>query len=247
MKDDRASRPQAMANVPALDPRHARRAIAAGAMRRVVKSENVIVTGPAGRLEGVVDSIDAAARAIAVVCHPHPLHEGTMHNKVVTTVARAFTQLGAHVVRFNFRGVGASEGRHADGVGERADALAVIAWSRARWPTRPLYLGGFSFGAGVALAVAAEARARGLVTVAAPLDRLPAEFVPPDCRWLLIHGLADDVVPFAATEARLATLTVRPRLFLLPDTGHFFHGKLIELGDAVTAFFGPELGAATEY
>jgi alpha/beta superfamily hydrolase len=219
---------------------------AARATRQVVRTESVVVPGPVGRLEGAVDSVDAVARAIAVVCHPHPLQQGTMHNKVVTTVARAFAQLGAHVVRFDFRGVGASEGQHADGVGERADALAVIAWSRARWPSLPLYLGGFSFGAGVALAVAAEARARGLVTVAPPLDKLPAGFVPPACRWLLIHGLADDVVPFAATEARLATLAVRPQLFVLPDAGHFFHGKLTELGDAVTSFFAPELGALAE-
>jgi alpha/beta superfamily hydrolase len=219
---------------------------AAGATRRIVRPQSVVVPGPAGGLEGAVDSVDAAARAIAVVCHPHPLQQGTMHNKVVTTVARAFAQLGAHAVRFNFRGVGASEGRYTDGVGERADALAVIAWSRARWPSLPLYLGGFSFGAGVALAIAAEARARGLVTVAPPLDKLPADFVPPDCRWLLIHGLADDVVPFAATEAKLATFAVRPQLFLLPGAGHFFHGKLSELEDAVSAFFGSELGAPTE-
>jgi alpha/beta superfamily hydrolase len=236
-----------MGTAPALDEQHARRANAAAAtMSRAVKSESVIVPGPAGRLEGAIDSIAAAARATAVVCHPHPLQQGTMNNKVVTTVARAFAQLGAQAVRFNFRGVGASEGRYADGVGARADALAVIAWSRARWPERPLYLGGFSFGAGVALTVAAEARAQGLVTVAPPLDKLPADFVAPDCRWLLIHGLADDVVPFAATEARLATLSVRPRLFVLPDAGHFFHGKLGELAGAVTSFFGPELGASAE-
>jgi len=169
-----------------------------------------------------------------------------MHNKVVTTVARAFAKLGAHAVRFNFRGVGTSEGRYADGVGERADALAVIAWGRERWPSLPLYLGGFSFGASVALAVAAETRAQGLVTVAPPLDKLPVGFVAPDCRWLLIHGLADDVVPFAATEARLATLSVRPRLCVLPDAGHFFHGRLGELDRAVTSFFGPDLGTAEE-
>jgi hypothetical protein len=236
-----------MFTVRAFEEQHARGAKAAtSAMRRVVRSESVVVPGPVGRLEGAVDSVDAAARAIAVVCHPHPLQQGTMRNKVVTTVARAFAQLGAHAVRFNFRGVGASEGRYADGVGERADALAVIAWSRARWPSLPLYLGGFSFGAGVALAVAAEARAQGLVTVAPPLDKLPADFVPPVCRWLLIHGLADDVVPFATTEARLAALAVRPELVVLPDAGHFFHGKLIELGDAVTSFFGSELNAAVE-
>ncbi len=102
-----------------------------------------------------------------------------MQNKVVTTAARAFAQLGAQVLRFNFRGVGASEGRYSDGIGERADALAAIAWSRERWPSLDLYLGGFSFGAAIALGVAAEARASGLVTIAPPLDRLPAEIRAP--------------------------------------------------------------------
>jgi len=213
-------------------------------MRRVVKSEAVIVSGPAGQLEAAIDSIDTTARAIAVVCHPHPLQQGTMQNKVVTTIARAFAQLGAHALRFNFRGVGASAGRYADGVGERADALAAIEWSRNRWPELDLYLGGFSFGAAVALAVAVDARARGLVTIAPPLDRLPAGFAPPDCPWLLIHGTADDVVPFAATEARLKTFAVRPRVVAMQDAGHFFHGRLLEVDEAITSFFGPQLGAA---
>jgi alpha/beta superfamily hydrolase len=212
-------------------------------MRRAVKSEAAAVPGPAGCLEAAIDSVDATPRAIAVVCHPHPLQQGTMQNKVVTTVARAFAQLGAHALRFNFRGVGASEGRYADGVGERADALAAIAWSRDRWPGLDLYLGGFSFGAAIALAVAAEARASGLVTIAPPLDRLPAGFVPPGCPWLLIHGVADDVVPFAATEARLATFGVRPQVVAMKEAGHFFHGRLLEVGEAITSFFGPKLGA----
>jgi hypothetical protein len=214
-------------------------------MRRVVKTESVVIPGPAGRIEGAVDSVDAAARAIAVVCHPHPLQQGTMQNKVVTTVARAFAQLGAHVLRFNFRGVGASEGRYADGIGERADALAAIAWSRDRWAGLDLYLGGFSFGAAIALEVAREARTRGLVTIAPPLDRLPADFVPPDCRWLLIHGVADDVVPFAAMQARLATFSVRPQVLAMKEAGHFFHGRLLEVDKAISSFFGPELGAVS--
>src|SRR4051812_21653606 len=159
-------------------------------MRRPVRSEAAILPGPAGRLEVAIDSADVTPRAFAVVCHPHPLQQGTMQNKVVTTVARAFAQLGAHVLRFNFRGVGASEGRHAEGIGERADALAAIEWGRHRWPGLDLFLGGFSFGATIALEVAAEARARGLVTVAPPLHKLPAGFEPPDCPWLLIHGTA---------------------------------------------------------
>jgi alpha/beta superfamily hydrolase len=214
-------------------------------MRRVVKTEAVVVPGPAGRLEAAIDSVDSTARSFAVVCHPHPLQQGTMQNKVVTTVARAFAQLGAHVLRFNFRGVGASEGHHAEGIGERADALAAIAWGRDRWPGLDLFLGGFSFGAAIALQVAAEAGARGLVTVAPPLQKLPAAFEPPDCPWLLIHGTADDVVPFQSTEARLATLEVRPRVVAMQGAGHFFHGRLLELSDAITAFFGPDLGAAS--
>src|SRR5688572_16208238 len=118
-----------------------------------------------------------------------------MHNKVVTTLARAFVHLGAVAVRFNFRGVGASAGSYAHGVGERADANAVVTWSRSRWPNARLYLGGFSFGAATALAIAAAVAPRGLVTVAPPVARLPADFVPPTCPWLLIHGGADDVVP----------------------------------------------------
>jgi len=213
-------------------------------MRRAVKTEAVVLPGPAGRLEAAIDSVDSTARALAVVCHPHPLKLGTMQNKVVTTVARAFAQLGAHVLRFNFRGVGASEGRHAEGIGERADAHAAIAWGRNRWPGLDLFLGGFSFGAAVALQVAGEARARGLVTVAPPLQRLPAGFEPPDCSWLLIHGTADDVVPFPTTEARLATFKTRPRVVAMQDAGHFFHGRLLELSEAITEFFGPDFGAA---
>ena len=82
------------------------------------------------------------------------------------------------------------------------------------------------------------------MTIAPPLDRLPAGFVPPDCPWLLIHGVDDDVVPFAATEARLATFNVRPRVLAMKDAGHFFHGRLLEVDAAITSFFGPDFGAA---
>ena len=129
-----------------------------------------------------------------------------MSNKVVTTLARAFARLGADAVRFNFRGVGASQGRYADGVGERDDALAVVAWCRARWPDRRLYLGGFSFGAAVAAAIAARVAPAGLVTVAPPVDKLPPDFVAPSCPWLLVHGEADDVVPAGPVIEWCATL-----------------------------------------
>ncbi len=201
------------------------------------------IPGPAGTLEAALDQATVPAVATAVVCHPHPLQQGTMTNKVVTTVARAFTRLGADAVRFNFRGVGASEGRYADGIGERDDALAVAAWAGARWPGRGLYLAGFSFGAAVAASIAARVAPAGLVTVAPPLERLRTGFVAPDCPWLLIHGDADDVVPAAPVLEWCAALATPPRIVLLPNVGHFFHGQLAAVATAVTEFFAADFAA----
>jgi alpha/beta superfamily hydrolase len=205
--------------------------------------ERIEIEGPAGVLEVAVDAAIGPARATAVICHPHPLQQGTMSNKVVTTVARAFAKLGADAVRFNFRGVGESSGTHADGIGERDDALAVVAWCRARWPQRPLYLGGFSFGAAVALGVAARVGPAGLVTVAPPVERLRSGFIAPTCPWLLIHGEADDVVPPGPVLDWCATLPAPPKIVLLPGVGHFFHGRLAALTEAVNDTFGAELVA----
>ena len=207
------------------------------------RAERIEIEGPAGVLEAAVDAAVGRVRAVAVICHPHPLQQGTMSNKVVTTVARAFAKLGADAVRFNFRGVGASTGAHAHGIGERDDALAVVAWCRARWPERPLYLGGFSFGAAVALGIAARVSPAGLVTVAPPVDRLRSGFVAPTCPWLLIHGEADDVVPPGPVLDWCAALPAPPKIVLLPGVGHFFHGRLGALTEAVKDTFGAELGA----
>lgn len=208
-------------------------------------SQAIDIPGPAGLLEGALDPTAGVAAATAVVCHPHPLQQGTMTNKVVTTVARAFTRLGADAVRFNFRGVGKSAGRYADGIGERDDALAVVAWCRERWPDRRLYLAGFSFGAAVAAGIAARVAPAGLVTVAPPIDRLRADFVAPDCPWLLIHGEADDVVPAKPVLEWCATLPKPPRIVVLPGVGHFFHGNLPAVRDAVVTAFGPDFGKET--
>jgi alpha/beta superfamily hydrolase len=202
------------------------------------------IPGPAGPLEAAIDAAAAAdPRAVAVICHPHPQQSGTMHNKVVTTVARAFVRLGAVAVRFNFRGVGTSAGSYGEGIGERADALAVVEWSREQWPGSRLYLGGFSFGAATALAIASAVEPQGLITVAPPVARLPADFVPPKCTWVLIHGGADDVVPAAPVLDWCASLPVPPRVVLLDGAGHYFHGRLPELTAAVTDTFGPDFGA----
>lgn len=207
---------------------------------RGTRTSSVTIPGPAGPLEAALDRASHEPRAVTVVCHPHPLQQGTMQNKVVTTLARAFARYGAVAVRFNFRGVGASAGSYADGVGERADARAVIAWSREQWPGLPLYVAGFSFGAAVALAVAADAAPRGVVAVAPPVERLPADFVPPACPWLVIHGRADEVVPVEPVIRWAEGFAPPPRLELPEGVGHFFHGRLALLTDAVDAMFGAD-------
>src|SRR5690606_7610240 len=140
----------------------------------------------------------AAGRPVAafgVVCHPHSLSGGTLDNKVVYTVARAFHDLGVPTIRFNFRGVGNSGGTFADGIGETDDVLAVIGAGRQRWPGAALWLAGFSFGGAVAIRVAAQTNPERLVTVAPAIRRVSLEGVSlPSRSWLIVQGDADDVV-----------------------------------------------------
>lgn len=211
---------------------------------RTSATTGIEIAGPAGPLEAAIDTSGRAADATVVLCHPHPLERGTMSNKVVTTLSRAFTRLGAEAVRFNFRGVGASAGAYADGAGERDDALAVVAWCQARWPDRRIYLGGFSFGAAIAAAIAARVLPAGLVTVAHPVDRLRRDFAAPSCPWLLVHGDADEVVPPQPVVAWARGLAAPPRIVMMPGVGHFFHGRLPALIDAVTDFFGADFAVS---
>jgi hypothetical protein len=191
-----------------------------------------------------VDLPERDPAAVAVLCHPHPLQQGTMNNKVVTTLARAFRLLGAAAVRFNFRGVGGSAGSHDDGRGERDDALAVVRLACTEWPNRPLYLGGFSFGGAIALAVADSARPRGLVTVAPAIARLPSGYAPPDCRWLLVQGDCDDVIDPEEVLAWARALARPPEVAVLHGVGHFFHGQLAALQARVGEFFAADFGRA---
>jgi uncharacterized protein len=189
------------------------------------------VPGPAGLIECAIDDPEAAPRGTVVVCHPHPQHGGTLDNKVAQTLARAFVALGFRSVRFNFRGVGASQGQWDDGIGEIDDALAVIAALRA--PDLPLLLAGFSFGAFVAASAAqrleAPAKASRLVLVGASTQKQHVPAVPADT--VVIHGEADDVVPLASTLdwARPQVLPV----IVFPGVGHFFHGQLSLLKSVV--------------
>ena len=205
------------------------------------------VAGPAGAIECAIDAPAGAAIGSVVVCHPHPQHGGTLDNKVVQTLARAFVQLGWRSVRFNFRGVGASAGVWDDGRGEVDDALAVVAWARAQAPEAaaaaplplPLMLAGFSFGGYVAAAAAARlpdgAKPQRLVLVGPSTERQQVPGVPADT--LVIHGETDDVVPLAATLdwARPQSLPVT----VFPGVGHFFHGQLGLLKNVVVQALQP--------
>ncbi len=183
-----------------------------------------------------------APAAFMVVCHPHPLHGGTMQNKVVTTLAGSARALGAPSIRFNFRGVGASAGSHDDGRGEVEDALAAIAEGRRRWPDAQLWLAGFSFGAIVALRASSRYEAGGvrrLVTVAPALGRGftdPAQIAVPQCPWLIVQGDADEVIDGALVIDWAGRIAPPPQLAVLPGVGHFFHGKLTELQQLVEPF-----------
>jgi alpha/beta superfamily hydrolase len=192
------------------------------------------IAGPAGDLQLVEEQPEHEVRAVAVVCHPHPLHGGTLKNKVVHQLARTFVELGAVSVRFNFRGVGASEGQYGHGQGELEDLGVVVDWARERWPGRPLWLAGFSFGAAVALRGAGRLAPDWLVTVAPAINYLPSESpLPAGVPWLLILGAEDDVVPTAQVLEWADALPERPRLTLLEGAGHFFHGRLNDLRHAL--------------
>jgi uncharacterized protein len=215
-------------------------------MLRPQPPEPLFLDGPAGRIEALLEEArveePSAPRAFGVVCHPHPLHGGTLDNKVVHTLARTLQELGVPTLRFNFRGVGASEGEYAQGVGETLDALAVVAAGRERWPHAAPWLLGFSFGGIVALNAAVRADAQALVTVAPAVGRVAIADGLPRCPWLLVQGDADEVLDAPQVLDWAARLEHAPTVRVLAGVGHFFHGRLPELREAVREFAAPLLG-----
>ena len=186
------------------------------------------IAGPAGRIECALDRPAAAPRGLAIACHPHPQFGGTLDNKVVQTIARACLDIGWACVRFNFRGVGASEGVWDEGRGEVDDALAVAAHWRGReeFAGLPYLLGGFSFGGYVAVEALQRLGAgdppRRIVLIGPSTEKQAVARVPADT--LVIHGESDDVVPLAATLAWAKPQNLPVIVF--PGVGHFFHGQI---------------------
>jgi uncharacterized protein len=191
-------------------------------------TQELRLQGGAGVVEALLDvPADTPVRGTAVIAHPHPLFGGTMHNKVVQTLARAFVQCGWQAVRFNFRGVGASVGAYDEGRGEAADMLAVIAQAA---PSGSLALAGFSFGAFVTshalLQLGAHRVPDKIVLVGTAASRFAVAPIAPELheRTLVLHGEQDDTVPLASVMdwARPQSLPVT----VIPGVEHFFHGQL---------------------
>jgi len=207
-------------------------------VNKAPQSRKFWLDGPAGKLEAMLDTPgESEVKGAAVVCHPHPQHGGTMHNKVAHTLARAFVRADMAALRFNFRGTEGSEGKYDEGKGELGDALAALEWIRDEYPDGPLWLSGFSFGAAIAIRAAVAAEVDGLISVAPAvyrfaqgLDRQPA------CPWLVIQGDEDELVEVDETIEWVNSLEPGPELLIVEGAEHFFHGRLNELRTAVADF-----------
>ena len=209
------------------------------------RSETILIEGPAGALE--VSHHDVSTEHsppwVAVVCHPHPLYDGTMNNKVVTILVRTYTALNIPAVRFNFRGVGSSEGEHAEGIGEVDDLVAVASWARQRHPGARLLLAGFSFGSGVAgNGVFELADVDHLTLVAPPVGRYGFTSLSSfPCPWALAMGEQDELVDPAGVFAWAERQSPSPRVLRLPEAGHFFHGHLVQLREGLVEILRDQL------
>jgi alpha/beta superfamily hydrolase len=193
------------------------------------------IPGPAGELEVWLEYPRREPRGILLIAHPHPLHGGTMSNKVVHAVARAALSEGWAALRFNFRGVGASQGVHDEGGGEQQDLQAAAQWVQSELPSLPLRLAGFSFGARIALLSAAAVGVEQLLLIAPPL-RLYSDLWLLDrveIPWAVLMGDADEVIPFEQVQQWVERQQIPPQFEVFPGASHFFHGELVALREKV--------------
>ncbi|HHL31986.1 MAG TPA: alpha/beta hydrolase [Oceanospirillales bacterium] len=192
--------------------------------------------GNAGKIEclaGHPAKADEDRKTVGIICHPHPLFGGTMHNKVTHMIEKAFRELGLHTVRFNFRGVGESEGEFDNGIGETEDVLSIYRWLMEIFPEHEVWLAGFSFGSYTALRASKEIKPQQFLTVAPPVERFNyTDLSIPECPWLVIQGEDDDVVTPKAVYSFVNSLDPRPQLITF-KAGHFFHRRLLDLKGAI--------------
>jgi uncharacterized protein len=199
------------------------------------EAASLLLSGAAGAIEIAVAVPGEGARdGVAIICHPHPLQGGTMFNKVVTTLDRALGELGLATVRFNFRGVGRSEGVHDEGRGETEDLVAIADWVRREKSGAALWLAGFSFGSYVALRAAARVAPQQMILIAPPVGRWDFSGIAwPACPVLIVQGGDDDVVDPAAVAEWASQQEPPPTFVRMAEAGHFFHRRLIDLRGAV--------------
>ena len=179
--------------------------------------------------------LEQKARAVAVICHPHPLHSGTMNNKVITTLAKIFDKIGLATIRFNFRGVGQSEGKYGNSIGECDDLLAVHSWAKKQKISNNFVLAGFSFGSYICCRASRTIAPIALITVAPAITNQDYEDYPnSDCPWWLIQGDLDEITPSNEVYEWANSKKNPPNIIKIPDASHFFHGKLGELEEKLT-------------
>ncbi len=199
------------------------------------------IDGPAGGMQAILSQPSGNLRrqAVGIVCHPHPLYDGSMHNKVTYSIARSFNDLGLPAIRFNFRGVDQSEGEFAEGIGETDDLLAVIAYVEDNFPGHEIWVAGFSFGAYIALRAGNLARIDRLITIAPPVNFFDfSEIHTPKCPWLVIQGDNDEIVPSQAVLDWLDELESNHELAYMEGVGHFFHRRLNDLREKIESHAG---------
>jgi hypothetical protein len=216
-----------------------------------MRIEPVFLDGPAGRIECMIKHPSGGQAsepppAAAVVCHPHPLFGGTMHNKVVHAAAGALSRAGLPVLRFNFRGVGLSEGRHDTGHGEQDDVRAVLDYLAGRFPAAPILVAGYSFGAFAGLKAGSGAdRVSAMIGIGLPVSLYDFDFLRQSLKPLsIIQGELDRFGPLADVMAFAATLPAGAKVIPVAGAGHGFDGRLEEVARGVAAAIPPELTSA---
>ena len=206
-----------------------------------MNSEKVFIPGPTGQIESLLEwpDVDSSPKRVAVLCHPHPLYGGSYTNKVVHILASACLKLGIPVLRFNFRGVGASDGEFDNGIGEQQDLSACVDWMQLRYPGARLNLAGFSFGAFVAYLAQNSLQAQRLLLIAPPLKLFEFGAVGAVERpWVVIMGTEDELVEVDAVKNWVESQPNQPHFHLMQGASHFFHGRLNELRDIVIKEWG---------
>lgn len=205
---------------------------------------SLTLQGAAGNIEAKLHlpyiSPENPAKAIVICCHPHPQFGGTMTNKVVHTLAKTFSKMGVPALRFNFRGIGTSEGSYDEGKGESEDLLLLCETMRKNWPEQELWLAGFSFGSWIAASCASASDAKQLLSVAPPVRHFSfSEFRKPTCPWLVLMGEQDDVVEPESVFDWVNSQENPPKLVKFPETGHFFHGQIVKMSSIIEQHYQP--------